>query len=446
MKNPAAIFLVTVAAFFCAGVSWTSLSTKSFDQLPPAWNIDGVFYDNIALNLAEGNGFVVDFENEKWRHAYQRANSESGVESYKWVFQFEGSGPTTMRSPGYPYFLSLVYKVLGWRYEIARYIGILCASIGLATMIAWCFTRWGYLVAGLATLTILVDYSIMQSSGMIASESLAVMTFAFAFVALSALLDRPNFLTAFFAGVAFAVLFLTRGNWNLGLLLVVAMTVLLFIPRIRKLIEPLNARHIAIVLITAIVVGMPWWIRNCQATGHFQPFGTAGSSGLVAAYCDESLADYGNWKAAAFRRNQRSVFKNIDLETTPLAHREYLVGQSSTAKAMEWAIANWVSLPKLAVFRYLSHWGLFNRAVPTPFQILNAIWLIFGLIGCLGLSGEYRKLIAFVLLLDALIVMLTWPHLGRYGIPVRPILHIGCAIFIFRFWRYVLFERKARNP
>ena len=204
----------------------------------------------------------------------------------------------------------------------------------------------------------------------------------------------------------------------------------------------MRVSHVAIVLVTALCVGAPWWIRNCLATGHFQPFGTAGASGLVAAYCDESLADYGNWKSSVFHRNQWDVFnRGIDLDEMPLAQREYLVGQASQAKAFAWAVTNWYRLPQLAAYRYLSHWGIFNRSVPTPLQLLNVVWLMFGLIGCLFLSGGKRGVLVFVLLLDALIVMLTWAHLGRYGIPVRPILHVGCAILVVRFWRYVLFER-----
>lgn len=437
------IFLVLLGIFLVAGLAWISIGGQPLDRPPDHQNVDGIFYDNIGFHLAGGDGFVVDFRNPKWRDLYETEFIKSGHdELYQWVMQFQGRGPTTMRSPGYPLALSLLYRSCGWRFDVARYFGLLCVSMGLAAIVTWCCLRWGYLVALLATMTILVDYSIMQTPAAIASETLAILAFALTFVALSALLHRPTMWRAVFTGITFAMLFLTRGNWNLGLLLLLAATLLLVMPAIRQRLKPLAGTHIAVVLLTAICLGAPWWIRNCLVTGHFQPFGTAGSSGLVAAYCDESLADYGNWKSAVFHRNQWEVFsQGIDLDAMPLAQREYLVGQASQSKAFAWAWKNWYRLPELAVYRYLSHWGLFNRSVPTFLQTANVVWLIFGLIGCLFLSGDARKVLTFVILLDALIVMLTWAHLGRYGIPVRPLLHIGCAILIVRFWQYVLFER-----
>ena len=441
------VFIVAWGSFFAVTLAWNIGTRDSFQDLPAHWNIDGVFYDNIAVNLSQGRGFVVDFEQTQWRHGYEQANEATGpAQFYKWVIQFEGSGPTTMRSPGYPYVLSIIYRCFGWRHDVVRYAGLLFASLGVALMIEWCCRRFGYLVSLIAGLTIMVDYSVMQTAGMVASEPLAVLVFSFSFVTLASLADRPSYGRAVVGGLAFAGLFLTRGNWNLGLLLIVATTPLLAFSGIRAALLPIKIQHVGVALLTAIVLATPWWIRNCQTTGHFQPFGSAGACGMVAAYCDESLADYGNWKSGVFHRNQQAVFREIDFDNTPLAHREFLVGRSSMEQAVDWAFSNWYSLPQLAFFRYLSHWGMFNSAVPSALQVLNAFWLILGLNGCLFLSGRQKTLIGFVLLIDALIVMLTWAHLGRYGIPIRPLLHIGCALSIVRFWQYVLIERQQNKP
>ena len=443
--SPWLVFFAFWAVFFVVALAWNSASSESFMDLPAHWNIDGIFYDNIALNLSQGRGFIVDFEQPDWRQTYEEANDATGPsEFYKWVLQFEGSGTTTMRSPGYPYFVSVLYRIFGWRFDVVRYAGIVFASLGLAMMMTWCWNKFGYLVGSVAALTTMVDYSLIQTSGMVASEPLAVFAFAMAFVVLAVFVEKPSAGRAILCGVGFACLFLTRGNWNLGLLLVLAMTGLLAVPKIREWLQPIKSRHIAIALAAAICLATPWWIRNCRTVNQFQPFGSAGACGICAAYCDESLADYGNWKSSVFHRNQRAVFKEIDFATTPLAQREYLVGRASMSRATDWALANWYSLPQLAFWRYLSHWGLFNASIPKPLQYVNAVLIIFGLVGCLFLSERQRKLLTFVLLLDAMIVMLTWAHLGRYGIPIRPLLHIGCALTIVRFWQYVLVARHLK--
>ena len=63
-------------------------------------------------------------------------------------------------------------------------------------------------------------------------------------------------------------------------------------------------------------------------------------------------------------------------------------------------------------------------------QIAN-IWLIVvGLAGCFFATGKSRAVFIVVLLIDTLLVMLTWEHLGRYAIPIRPIVHIGYGLAI----------------
>jgi hypothetical protein len=64
--------------------------------------------------------------------------------------------------------------------------------------------------------------------------------------------------------------------------------------------------------------------------------------------------------------------------------------------------------------------------------------IVSGFSGCLLLTGRLRGLFTVVLLVDLAIVMLTWEHLGRYAIPIRPLIHLGLALVICRFWYEVL--------
>ncbi len=64
--------------------------------------------------------------------------------------------------------------------------------------------------------------------------------------------------------------------------------------------------------------------------------------------------------------------------------------------------------------------------------------VVSGFAGCLLLTGRLKGLFAVVLLVDLSIAMLTWEHLGRYAIPIRPLIHLGLALAICRFWYEVL--------
>jgi hypothetical protein len=444
--HPALVFLIAFAVLFGSALAWTMLRGSSLSDPPAPWNVDGVFYDNIAFNLNAGDGFVVDLNAEPWRESYVEANKNPGADSnYSWLFPVKGTGPTALRSPVYPYALSGIYRAFGHRYNVARIFGCLFVGIGLALMVAFCAGRFGLLAATLATATMTIDFSVMQSAGTLATESLAVLILAVTFLLVVQAWEQPNHGRWILAGASFSALMLTRGIWSLGWLILIAVSVLCLIPAIRSRWETLRMSHFFVFLATAMIVALPWWIRNCQTTGHFTPFGTAGSCGFVGAYCDESLANYGQWQPDVYNRNQIEVQKNFDMDTVDLAELEHATGQSSMEKAKSWCLENWSRIPELMFFRCLSHWGMFNPSVPWIAQAAN-LWLIgIGLVGCFLFSGKLRGVFVCVLLLDMLLVMLTWEHLGRYAIPVRPIVHVGYGIAMSKLlmWIGSKFKREG---
>jgi hypothetical protein len=142
------------------------------------------------------------------------------------------------------------------------------------------------------------------------------------------------------------------------------------------------------------------------------------------------LENFGHWQADVYNRNQIEVQKNFDMDRVNLAYLEHAIGQASMQKTTAWCEENWSKLPQLMMYRGLSHWGFFNTSVPIVLQIAN-IWLIVvGLVGCCLCTGRLRLLFVSIILLDMLLVMLTWEHLGRYAIPIRPIVHLGYGVAV----------------
>ena len=244
------------------------------------------------------------------------------------------------------------------------------------------------------------------------------------------------------AGVNLALLTFLRGNWSLWLLVMVPAAPLLAFPRLRRHLLPVTITHLLVFFATCCVLVFPWWVRNCMVTGHFTPLGTAGSRGLVAAYCDESLADHGNWQPQVFNIHHEAVLRQIDRSQLTLAQAEYEIARQSTAKALDWLHRNWRKFPRLAGERFITHFGL-NQPLPLYLHLAN-VWLI--LIAALGLvltRGRVREILLVMLVLDSAIVMVTWAHWGRYGIPLRPLIHLcyglGATVLLQwignRFWR-----------
>ncbi|QEG21570.1 ArnT family glycosyltransferase [Mariniblastus fucicola] len=427
------VFAIAFAATFSVLMIWTASRGGEQADPPAPWNVDGIFYDNIAFNINRGKGFAVDLDVEPWRDSYLQSSppeSDRVDLDYGWLRPVKGTGPTTLRSPMYPYALSLIYRTFGHRYNVARIFGCIFVGLGLALLLTFSASRWGYFAALTSGTTLAFDYSVMNSAGTLATESLAILVFATTFVLVVNAYERASVLLWAIAGVSFAALMLTRGIWSLGYLVLVVSLIGFWVPAIRTRLNLFEQKHLFAFLAAATVFAMPWWIRNCQTTGHFTPFGTAGSCGFVAAYCDESLENFGHWQEKVFNQNQIEVQKDVDMETIKLADLEYITGQESMRKTKAWCLANWNLIPQLMGYRGFSHWGFSNTSVSLPLQLAN-IWLVvIGLIGCTFFTGRLRGVFIVVLLLDSLLVMLTWEHLGRYAIPIRPVVHLGYGLAI----------------
>ena len=432
-------FALIFAFMMLASIAWTLNRGSQLDAPVAPWNIDGVFYDNIAVQLNQDAGFTVDFQQPEWRSAYHDANtSPPFAQHYDWVMQYQGTGATTMRSPGYPIVLAGVYHVFGYRFDAARIFGCFIVSLALSMLATWIAQRWGLFASAIFCGTVVLDYSVMQSAGTIASESLAILLLISVFLSAASAVRDPSQVRWFICGSLFALLLLTRGNWNLGLLIFVSLSVLILIPSIGKRILPLKFRHAVTFFIAVLIIAAPWWIRSCRLTGHFTPFGSAGTCGLVGAWCDESLNDHGHWQPKVFNDLQREVVDSLEGSGDELVPREVEMARRSSGAAIEWCKSHWDRIPELMFWRSLSHWGFFNPSVPPIYHWLNVAMVVSGFAGCLLLTGRLRGLFTVVLLVDLAIVMLTWEHLGRYAIPIRPLIHLGLALVICRFWYEVL--------
>ena len=458
-----AVFALTLSLMMLATGAWTINRGGDLDAPPAPWNVDGVFYDNIAVQLNQDAEFSVDFNRPQWRSDYQDANTKPlHDQQYNWVLQYRGTGPTTMRSPGYPLALAGVYRLFGHRFDAARIFGCLLVSLAMSMLATWIAQRWGVVACAIFCGTVILDYSVMQAAGTIASESLAIFLLTCVFLAAVGAVgaavgtvhaaggevgpvQKPSLLRWFLCGGLFAALLLTRGNWNLGLLIFLALSVLILIPAIRKRIPSVEFRYVVTFFATVMVIAMPWWIRNCSLTGKFAPFGSAGPCGLAAAWCDDSLEDHGHWQPQVFNNMQRQVVDDMKGSGDQLVPREVEMARRSSQTAIAWCKSNWIDIPELMFWRSLSHWGFFNPSVPATFHWLNVAMVAAGFIGCLFLTGRLRGLFTIVLLVDLAIVMLTWAHLGRYAIPIRPLIHLGLALTICRFWYAVLKNTKLAD-
>ena len=440
------LFLAAVFGLLLGGTFlWAGASLDSL----PGEQKDDVFYDNIAVNMTLGRGFALDFDNEWFAEPYVESN-EYG--RYDWVLTTEVSGATTSRAPGFVFYLATIYKYFGRNFALVRICNSLILALGLTVLIFTVRRFHGFIAAGFATATMLFDFGVLGSAHQIMSEAIGTALLAVTFSLVIWAGNRPpdtkwNSLIWLLAGLFFGLTMLVRSTLVGWFMLAIASAAVWFMYRAfvtgqtrkegtHRIPSRVVINGLVLFCIGAIVVSAPWWYRNCRVTGEFAPFGSAGSMGFVGGYSDDTLAGKGNWVLSQVTDLQDEWMLAFGQEKHTLAEREFLMGQESYRRTKEWIGGNVTSIPRLMAMKAMSHLALIGQ--PTWVAVVNGLLLFGVIVGCLFDWRRMSGWIAIFILLSVLTTMITWSHHGRYAIPVRPLMHIGCAIGFVKYWSFVL--------
>ncbi|MBI5105806.1 MAG: glycosyltransferase family 39 protein, partial [Solirubrobacterales bacterium] len=237
---------------------------------PPGYELrhDQRDYDQHALSLARGEGY-------SRRVAYGR--------------------PTAFRPPGYPYFLAGVYRLAGVehapaqeRVEAARKANVVVGTLVVALIGLLAAQLWRRRVALVAMAIAAVYVPLIVVGGSVMSELL------FTALVLGALVlavehrrsTRRRYAYAVAAGAMAGLAMLTRANAAI-LLVPLAIAAWDARPRwSRRALGPPLA-----LLATALVLLVPWTVRNASQLHAFVPFTTQVGSALAGTYNDQARTD-----------------------------------------------------------------------------------------------------------------------------------------------------------
>ncbi|MCK4463363.1 MAG: glycosyltransferase family 39 protein [Candidatus Omnitrophica bacterium] len=200
---------------------------------------DSLEYNELAKNILAGKGYVYIDENMPFK------------------------GVTAFRTPGYPLFLTFVYKLFGIQnYNVVR----MCQAILLSFIPLLLFLIAGMFLSEKIALTACIfgliykPFIVMDFYGgpiFLLSENLVIFTFLI-FVYLFLLsLKKESLLLVFLSGVSIGISALVRPMF--GLFIFLAVLIIIISKRIsfKKAIQ-----HIAILVISFSIVVLPWFIRN----------------------------------------------------------------------------------------------------------------------------------------------------------------------------------------
>lgn len=449
------LFGIGVFVFlFVACMVWGLI--ESAPDATPGKTKDDVFYDNIAFNIVSGNGYSYDFSIEEWRKPYVETNFD---EINAWALNTEiQAGPTTSRAPGFVYLLAAIYKTVGRDWAVVRLVNAFILAVGLSILICCVRKHFGNLVALISMATTALDFGVLSTCGQIMTEALGTTMLVVTF---TVLIDVWNKMVCAehsraiplsrwaIIGILFGLTMLVRSNliaWLMLLFGLVGLLIVIFYTR-KKLNEKANDENAnlrkllqsaVVFFFCAILVCLPWWVRNCIVSRHFSPFGSAGDIGWVGGYSDEAFENNGNWylpNVVNLQKEWMAEYGAAQADTS-LAEKEYMMGQRSKEVGLKWIKNNLNKMPELMIKKGLNHFALIDQ--PQPWIPFVNLLLMIGVFTGIVLSWKrFGFWIALILFMSAVSTMLLWSHHGRYSIPIRPLWHVTSAIGVVCFWSRV---------
>lgn len=356
-KSSSLLFVIFLAALILR------LSSSLLIQQQPIVH-DAAQYNVIAKNIIEGKGF-----------------------------SYDATHLTSSRSPIYPYFLSVIYKIFGYNYVYAK---IAQAVIGAITcLIVYLIAKniYNSFIGLWAALTACVYPSLIGYSSLLYSETLAGFLVALSILTFIFALKKDKPLLFVFSGACFGLLSLCYPKFML--LPVVLGTSYCFLNKFR--IKSLKS--FAWLILTVALVIAPWTVRNFKVFGKIIPISTGFGTTLWYSTLPQ---DFTEWE---FNKEPLSseFRKYYTDQSDPYQQDEFVFSFKTNDSLMHKAVSNIkenpLSFTWLSIKRFFRQWFASNG---------NSFYALSAKIGDYYLNNEYPVFLVkvFLLLLQLSIIIL----------------------------------------
>jgi 4-amino-4-deoxy-L-arabinose transferase-like glycosyltransferase len=401
----------------------------------------------LAVALAVRIGYVVATPGYELRHDARDydVHARSIADGHGFSRTLAYGRPTAFRPPGYPYFLGAVYRVAGVqdapaarRLPVARvaqaFVGT--AVVALVGVLAW--QLWGVGV-GLVALGLAALYlPLVLVGGAVMSEPLFDV---FMLAALAAAIEhrrsRHRWRYPLLAGALGGLAILTRAN-ALLLLLPLAFAVWDARPRLsRAALGPPAA-----LVVVAVLVLVPWTIRNAVELHAFVPVSTQLGSALAGTYNDDARTDRrdpASWRSLRRVGQYAYLFERVRQTPEPVLERQL---RAVSVRYIRRHPAYVAEVAWWSTRRMLDLAGLHRSRATAATITIERGWadsgvVCFWLFAALALAGATTRLArrapAFVWAVPALMfasVVFLVVETPRYRTPIDPFVVLVAALAV----------------
>jgi 4-amino-4-deoxy-L-arabinose transferase-like glycosyltransferase len=378
---------------------------------------DPADYDRIAVSLAGGHGFGAT------------ALAAPGT-------------PSALRPPLYPLMLGLTYRIAGHSWTAARTLEALLGVILVLLLFLLARRLYGRRVAlVVAALAALMPTLVVLNASLL-SETLFLPLEIAALLAAVAWRQAPSQRLAVAAGLACGAAIMTR---SIGIALLVAVIAVIVTARVSR---PTRWRAAAVVAGAAVVLVLPWAVRNAFELHAFVPVSTQDGPTAAGVYNRVTFSDekyYAIWHPPFFLREFQPLFYDgineaqLDARLRSRALRY--------AKSHPGDVATAVGLNTLRLFvdagrghvavahLWYDEGGVARWLQPPLGWVVRLLTLVVLLALIAAASGRLRIGHWYIWVAPLLLYLSVIPFHGgnRYGAPITPfaILVAGLAIASF---------------
>jgi dolichyl-phosphate-mannose-protein mannosyltransferase len=387
-------------------------------NLPPRPG-DGTDYDAIGYELYKGNGFAVDWRDNGYRAPYIAHNDKG---SYGSVLSETRSGPTAYRPPMLPVIIAVSHILFERQFWPIRIVNIAFVALAASVTFFGISKQFGSLPGIIGAIYLLSQPSVRNCSREILTDAGALLLTTVLLFPLYKLIKDKEHRHAIILGLLLGLTFLCRTIY--ALLAPFIFIAIFFIPRNGVGCALQKSKLAGTFLLSFLVVGGPWMIRNSIILGGFQPLGSQGSVNLVAAYSDIAVKHKGVW----FQSKDVRVFESLEIPTNATELEwEKEVGKLAFSMTKKWMHENFYKVPLLFAYRIRSLWESGTSAMVLFFAALGLVILYFA-------NFEFALAISLLLLSYTAAIGLTWVvGDGRFLIPLQGLLSFLLATGVWAF-------------
>jgi hypothetical protein len=422
-----------------------------FRQLPKPTS-DGPVYENMAFHLFKGRGFYVDWSDDQWRSPYEQSARSAEYVSY--LNAPPQSMPMTGRPPLLPVIIATIYKIVGRNetaFAIVRIMLGMCLAIACGLSIANARTALDRMYRGakysafiwpirLGCIGAIVfaasNRTLVGYANDFLTEPLALLATQLLVTLLLFVQGQPSigkvtadsreqhlrpFLVALAISFTIAVMIFSRSLFVLWLPGIWGLLIFVWPGTMNQ-----KLRWTTITAICTLVFLSPWWIRNCVVLGRFMPLGTQGPITLLGGYCDEALANGGDWQHAPELRLRESLRSDPHFVALPNdTQRELKVVDESRGLVRAWIKTHWREFPEMFVQRIITHWN--------PYFGRSLVWKLLALWGVVTIISNRRSeawIFVGIPLMNTILVAMLYTTGGRFLVPLYGVLFTLAAIGI----------------